>query len=251
MAVEKSGRPAAAGDAGAAAALLVRQALKGALGTLDRHSGHPYASLVTVAVEPDGSPILLISDLALHTKNLDADPRATLMIDGTAADGDPLAGGRVTLIGRCTPTESATAPHRFVARHPGAEVYASFADFRFFTFTIERAHYVGGFGRIVDLPPSAFLTAIDGAAALVAAEADIVAHMNADHSDAVAVIARAHGGGAADGWVMTGIDPTGFDLRGGVEALRVPFEAPVTSPAAARQALVRTTAAARNGPAGG
>lgn len=252
MAVDKragDGRAAArrVGDESpaAAASRLVRQARKGALGTLDPGTGHPYASLVTLATEPDGTPLMLVSRLALHTRNLDRDARASLMIDGTGVDGDPLAGGRVTLIGRAAPSASATAPRRFLARHPSAAVYAGFADFRFFAFTIERAHFVGGFGRIVDLEPGAFVAPFTGAADLIAAEAEIVAHMNVDHSDAVALVAMAHGGSGGD-WLMTGIDPAGIDLVGPVAGgLRVAFEEPVLTPGAARRALVELTAAAR------
>lgn len=217
------------------AALLVRQALKGALGSLDRSTGHPYASLVTVATEPDGAPLLLISHLALHTRNLEADPRASLMIDGTAADGDPMAGGRVTLIGRCAPTESTTAPRRFLARHPSASVYAGFADFRFYRFDVERAHFIGGFGRIVDLQPATILCSAAHVDALAAAEAELIAKLNAGYSQAVARIAAARGSGAGiDGWRISGLDGDGFDLVGGSSTtLRVPFLARVTTPEAA------------------
>src|SRR5262245_22754268 len=108
---------------------LVRSTLKGSLATLDRETGHPYASLVLVATEPDGAPILLISKLALHTRNLDKDLRASLLIDGTSGLGDPLTGGRVTLMGEARPTSSGTAMRRFLARHPSAESYAAFTDF--------------------------------------------------------------------------------------------------------------------------
>jgi hypothetical protein len=246
MAVDKAGGAGAAADVRQAAEGLVRRALKGALGTLERGTGYPYASLVTVATEPGGGPILLISRLALHTRNLEADPRASLMIDGTAGDGDPLAGGRVTLVGRCAPTTSATAPRRFLARHPAAEVYAGFADFRFFGFEIERAHFVGGFGRIVDLDRAALVAPEAEAGALTAVEADIVGHMNADHTDALSAIAVAHGAETGDGWRMTGIDPGGFDMLKGAAALRVPFPAPVRTAGDARAALVAATKAARD-----
>lgn len=227
-----------------AAAHLVRRALKGALGTLDRQSGHPYSSLVTVAADTDGTPLLLLSRLALHTRNLEADPRASLMIDGTGGDGDPMAGGRVTLVGRAAPTASGTAARRFLARHPAAAMYAGFSDFRFYGLTVERAHYVGGFGRIVDLPPAAFHVPLDGADGLIAAEPDILAAMNEEYVAALAVIARENGADGAARWRMTGIDPAGFDLTAGADTLRIAFDGPVCTLADARAALVYATAAA-------
>src|SRR5262245_49596702 len=112
-----------------AARHILRTALKGSLATLDHQTGHPYASLVLTATEPDGSPILLISRLARHTRNLEADARASLLLDATNGLGDPLAGGRLTLVGNARPTPDAAALARFLARHPSAEGYAQFADF--------------------------------------------------------------------------------------------------------------------------
>ena len=134
---------------------IVRAALKGALASLLAPSGHPYASLLLVATEPDGAPVFLISKLALHTKNLAADARCSLLIDATGTDADPMAGARITLIGEARPTTSTTARARFLARHPAAAGYADFPDFSFYAFDIASAHFIGGFGRIVDLPRDA------------------------------------------------------------------------------------------------
>lgn len=245
MDVHKSMPPEPGESPAQAVSMLVRRALKGALGTLDKGSGHPYASLVTVGTEPDGAPVLLISRLALHTRNLEADARASLMIDGTGGDGDPLAGGRATLIGRAQPTASETAARRFLERHPTAAQYASFSDFRFYGFSVERVHYVGGFGRIVDLPPEQVLVSLDGAAPLIEAEPGILSHMNSDHVDALEQIARSRGTTASAGWRMTGIDPAGFDLVNGTRTLRIDFDRPVRSAQEARTALVRAAAVAR------
>ena len=244
--VQKSLAEVALGAQSAAAArLLVRVALKASLATLDRQSGHPYASLVTVATDPDGTPLLFISKLALHTQNLAADPRASLLFDGTSATGDPLAGGRVTLIGRAEPTQSPSAKRRFLARHKHAEMYASFPDFAPYALELERAHFIGGFGRIVDLARSDLLLDLAGAEALGAAEPEIVAHMNDDHAGAIELYAtelcRAPGGP----WRMTGIDAEGCDIVCDGEARRVLFASRVTSPAEARQELVRLAAEAR------
>ncbi len=146
---------------------LVRSGRKAFLGTLDKATGHPHVSLVTVATEPDGSPVLLISRLAVHTQNLMADARCSLLYDATDLKGDPLAGGRVTMIGSAQPTQSGTARRRFLARHPEAEGYASFADFSFYVLKVERAHYIGGFGRIVTFPATDMLLDTGRASALI------------------------------------------------------------------------------------
>src|SRR5215813_7020018 len=160
-----------------AARHILRTALKGALATLDQGTGHPYASLVLIATEPDGSPILLISRLARHTRNLKADARASLLCDASNGLGDPLAGGRLTLIGEARPSLSASALGRFLARHPAAQVYAGFADFSVYQLEVAGAHFVGGFGKIIDLAGADVLSDV-AAAALLAAASDITEHMN-------------------------------------------------------------------------
>lgn len=227
---------------------LLRKGLKAALATLDRTSGHPYASLVTIATEPDATPLILISRLALHTQNIAADGRASLMIDGTNSVGDPLAGGRVTVIGHAETTQSATARHRFLARHPHAASYVDFPDFAFYRLVIERAHFIGGFGRIVDLAPADILVDLGDAEALVAAEEGIIEHMNADHADAVRLYATALLGARDGDWRMIGIDPLGLDMLFEGEALRLGFERRITSPDAARKELVRLVDVARARP---
>ena len=182
-------RPAAQEPA-AAARHLIRTALKASLGTLDRTSGHPYVSLVLVATEPDGTPLLLISRLALHTQNLGADARASLLIrrhGGAGRSHDRRTA--LTLTGHARPTASPTAKARFLARHASARTYADFPDFAMYGFEITGCHYIGGFGRIVDLAPAQLLSNVADASELTAAETDIVNHMNSDHADALALYA--------------------------------------------------------------
>jgi len=226
-------------DPGRAARRLVRAALKGALATLDRRSpGHPYASLVLIATDPDGTPLTLISQLARHTRNLQHDPRASLLIDGTTGLGDPMTGGRLTLTGGARPTESPTARRRFLARHPYAQAYAGLPDFVPFALEIDSCHYIAGFGRIVDLPAAALVTPVAGAAELVAAEPDIVSHMNSDHAEAVALCATEIAGCPPGAWRMSGLDPEGADLLHCNNAARVEFPTPVRTADEARLALV-------------
>ena len=234
-----------------AARSIIRSALKASLATLEIHSGFPYASLVTVAFHADGAPLLLLSRFAVHTRNLMADHRASLLFDASDGGGDPLAGGRVTVIGRLEPItlgesaggEIAGARARFLARHPGAAMYVDFSDFGFWHLTIERAHYIGGFGRIVDLSASDLLIDISGAQQLLAAEADIIAHMNSNHAHAIELYATRLAAGEPSGearpWRMSGLDPAGFDLIDGQRAVRIGFATPVTNPDAARAEFVR------------
>jgi len=208
-------------------------------------SGWPYASLVLTAVDFDASPILLISTLADHTRNVAADGRVSLLFDGTAGYEDTLSGPRVTLLGRI---EASAAPRhraRFLARHPEARQYAGFKDFRFHRVVPEKAHLVAGFGAVHWLAPEAFLFDGAGCEALAEAEADILAHMNADHAAAVALYATRLLGRGGEGWRMTGIDPEGCDLRREDEVARLPFEAPVRDAEAARGALAALAKAAR------
>lgn len=238
---------AAADASGPAAAArhLIRTALKASLGTLDRASGHPHASLVLVAAEPDGTPLLLISRLALHTQNLGVDARASLLIDGTADLGDPMTGGRLTLTGHARPTTSSTAKARFLARHVSARTYADFPDFAMYGFEITGCHYIGGFGRIVDLAPAQLLCNVSDATELTAAETDIVNHMNSDHADALSLYAEELAQCAPGIWRMCGIDPDGFDLLHCSKVARVEFPSPARTPSEAREALIALVKKAR------
>lgn len=227
----------------AASRRLVRSSLKAALATLE--DGHPYASLVLAATEPDGAPILLISRLAVHTRNLEKDARATLLFDGTSDDADPLSGARVTLRGEFKKINNDSALRRFVARHPAAEGYASFPDFAIYRMQISNAHFIGGFGRIVDVAGGELLTALDGAQSLIDAEPEILAHMNTDHADAVALYARRLAQVPGDDWRMTGIDPDGLDLVRGAQGVRIWFETPIRTPGEARRMLAELAAKAR------
>jgi heme iron utilization protein len=239
--------PAAAqASPGAAAQTLMRRALKASLATLDAGTGHPYASLVTIATDVDGTPIFLISTLALHTKNILQDARAALLFDGTDGAGDPLAGGRVTVMGRAVKTQRAGAAARFLARHETARGYADFPDFAFYELVPERAHFIGGFGRIVDIAPAGFMSDIAEAGPLIAGHDDIVSHMNDDHADAIALYATEIERQKSGAWRLTGVDPDGFDLVCDNTAARVAFETRVTTPNAARLEFIRLAALARD-----
>ncbi|HET6927221.1 MAG TPA: DUF2470 domain-containing protein [Hyphomicrobiaceae bacterium] len=239
--------PRAQAEPAIAARHIMRTALKGALATFDHETGHPYASLVLTATEPDGSPILLLSRLARHTQNLERDRRASLLLDATDGLGDPLAGGRVTLMGEVHPSTSATARERFLARHPAAQAYAGFGDFSVYQLKLSTAHFIGGFGRIVDLPGRDLLLTVDSAVALIGAAGDITEHMNSDHSEAVGLYATQLAGAPGGAWRLSGIDPEGIDLLCGDQAVRIVFPNPIAGPAEARAALVALAQEARRG----
>jgi heme iron utilization protein len=223
-------------DPKAAARKLLREGRSGALATLMVGTADPYCSLVNVATAADGAPLLLLSRLALHTRNLLADPRVSLMID-ERRDGDPLQGARVMLMGRAVPTDDPHVRRRYLERQSEAVAFADFGDFGFYRVDLNGAHLVAGFGRIVDLKPSDLLVDLAGADTLVAAESDIVDHMNRDHADAVRLFATKLLGAADGPWLCVGCDPEGLDLQRERTALRLPFPQRINSPDVLRQVL--------------
>lgn len=240
-------QPSADFDASAIARSLLRRSRQGALATLMAAGGAPYCSLVNVASHPDGSPILLISALAVHTKNILADPRVSLLLD-ERAPGDPLEGARIMLAGQAVKAardEVAVLRRRYLAAHPSSEMFLNFKDFALVRIVPDGLHLVAGFGRIADLRPAQFLTDLDGAAALLDAEEGAVAHMNADHADALALYATHLLGAAPAQWRCTGCDPDGLDLQAGATALRLPFPRRVTNAGELRRVLAELATQAR------
>src|SRR5437660_469518 len=226
---------------------LLRRRRQGALATLMAGIGDPYCSLVNVASHPDGSPILLISRLALHTRNVLADPRVSLMLDERAA-GDPLEGARIMLAGRAEGAgtdELDNLRRRYLNAHPSAQAFANFKDFSFFRIRPSGAHLVAGFGRIVDLRPDQFLTDIADATALLEAEQGAIEHMNADHREAMNLYATRLLGAEGADWCCTGCDPEGIDLQAGDTTLRLDFPQRVTTPGELRKMLVALANEAR------
>lgn len=225
---------------------LLRRSRQGALATLMSGSGDPYCSLVNVASHSDGSPILLISRLAIHTRNLLADARVSLMLD-ERVEGDPLEGSRIMLSGHAEEITSKReiARQRYLNAHPTAQVFVDFKDFSFFRIRPSGTHLVAGFGRILDLKPEEFLTDLSDADALVEAEQGAVEHMNTDHQEALGLYATRLLGAAAADWRCSGIDPEGIDLQAGNRTLRLDFPERVTGPGELRKMLVRLADEAR------
>jgi heme iron utilization protein len=240
-------QPTADFDPAKVARSLLRRRREGALATLMSDSGDPYCSLVNVASHSDGSPILLISRLALHTRNILADRRVSLMLD-ERTEGDPLEGARIMLAGTAEEAADgavASLRRRYLSAHPSAEAFVDFKDFSFFRIRPTAAHLVAGFGRIVDLKPERFLTNLDGADALVEAEEGAIAHMNADHADALNLYATRLLGSETADWRCTGCDPDGLDMQAGMKTLRLDFPRRIVTAAALRNVLKEMAGKAR------
>ncbi|MGA8953741.1 MAG: DUF2470 domain-containing protein [Xanthobacteraceae bacterium] len=243
--------PAPDFDPRALAKELLRVTRAGSLATIDRNTGHPFASLVNVATDSDGAPLILISRLSTHTANLEADPRASVLLAATGK-GDPLAHPRLTLLGSFVrvareDTREPRLRRRFLARHPKAELYAGFADFSFWRLDAVSAHLNGGFARAADLTAADVTTDVSGADDLIDAEAGAVAHMNADHAEAVRLYATTLLGAEDGPWRLTGLDPDGLDLACGDRTLRLAFAERVTSAQQLRKVVVDLAGRARAG----
>jgi heme iron utilization protein len=243
--------PVADFDAKAVAKNLLRATRTGALATIDRNTGHPFVSLVNVATDSNGAPLILISRLATHTANLEIDGRASLLL-AAGGKSDPLAHPRLTVLGKFIRVgrEAPDEPRlrrRFLARHPKSELYAGFADFTFWKLDVASAHLNGGFARAADLKATDLLSNVSGADNLIDAEAGAIAHMNSDHADAVRLYATQLLGAADGPWWLTGIDPDGLDLACGDATLRLSFAARVTDSQQLRKVLAALAATARGG----
>jgi len=235
-------------DAATTVRLLIRQARLGALATLDE-DGFPHASLVQTATLSDGSPLLLLSGLARHTRNLGKDSRASLLVE-EHRPGAELQGARVSVKGTLEKIAAdsdtlAGARRRFLARHPEAARFADFNDFGFYRLAPLSAHLVAGFGRISEVEAAALLTEVADAADLLAAEAGAVEHMNKDHADAIALYAWHLIGAGPGEWKMIGLDPEGCDLMFGAQVRRLDFPRRVTTAREMREVLVELAGRAR------
>jgi putative heme iron utilization protein len=228
---------AAPPDPQALAKRLLRIARIGALATLDRVTGAPLTTLVSVGSDHDGSPLLLLSTLAQHTRNLAVDPRGSLLLAGPSGRGDPLNQPRVTIGGAILACPAPGARLRFLARNPKAKLYASFADFGMFRVDVSAVHFNGGFGRAAALTPAAILTDLTGAEALMAAESALLAEINARGAADLSMLAGEEEGRNRARWRAIGLDPEGLDLASGARAARLAFGTPALTPHAWRQAL--------------
>jgi heme iron utilization protein len=234
-------------DGKAEAKQLLRTVRAGALATLTG-AGFPFSSLVNVATDPSGAPILLMSQLSAHTKHLDADPRASILLARTGK-GDPLAHPRLTVVGRMV--KSAAGPQRealkarFLARHPKSALYADFGDFAFWRMEVESAHLNGGFAKAADYLWSDLVVPLDDARQLLEVEASALEHLNNDHADALCLYAEKLAKEPAARWRATGLDPEGLDLSAGDLTARIVFPERITEAGTLRRVLAQLGQAAR------
>jgi putative heme iron utilization protein len=214
----------------------------GVLSTISqRVEGFPFGSVAPFILDHEGRPVILISTLAEHTKNLSADPRASLIVQPYSPDMQ--VAGRVTILGKAErlADKSEIGP-RYLRFHPQAADYFAMHDFSFYRIEPVRIRYIGGFGRIHWVEPADYLLP---PTPLVEQEDDILAHMNADHTENLRAYCRHVHGVDANNADMIGIDPDGFDVRADGAALRFDFDSPLADAQAARQALVALARAAR------
>jgi putative heme iron utilization protein len=232
MADDKPGNPAF--EAQREAKTLLHTAREAALATRDRVSGAPFVTLVGVACDHSGAPLLLLSTLSSHTKNLAADPRVSLLLAASHRRGDPLNRPRMTLVGAFKSAPETAAKARYLARNPKAKLYAGFADFAMFRLEISSVHFNGGFGKAAPLAPAEIATAIVSAEALLAEEQTLLDDINKKGPDFLSRLV-----GKSAHWRAIGLDPDGLDLAAGASLARIAFEAPASTPAAWRQALAQ------------
>lgn len=228
-------------DHGFEARKLLRGAPSATLATVTE--GQPFAALVTHAVLPDLTILLLLSDLSEHSRHLKAEPRCALLVQGEVESANPQTAPRLSVTGLAEPAPDELRP-RFLARHPYAALYAGFGDFRLWRIRPASALLVAGFARATRLKRADLLPDPAAVAALAEAEAGVLDHVNSDHADALAAIATGLLGRPAGDWRMTGLDPDGCDLAAGDCTAYLPWAAPVSDVTGVRMGLVR---AAREG----
>lgn len=215
---------------------LMRAARTATLATL-LDDGTPYASLVKPASDMAGRPVILVSRLAWHTRNLEADGRASLLFAAPAVDGDPLEAARVTAIGRLAPCAGEACAERFLACHPDAAAYAGFSDFSYWRMEVERCHAVAGFGRIETFEAGAVVLPGAPVEAMERLAPEALEHMNADHEEALGLYATRLLGQPPGDWRAATLDPDGIDLSDGKRSVRLAFATPVATPAELRASL--------------
>lgn len=224
----------------------------GTLATNSQHQpGYPFASVMPYALGKGGAPLFLISSMAIHTQNLVADARASLLVMQGGGDADPLGLQRATLIGNARRIDEAGQTHRaaYLERHPASKQWISFSDFAFFELEVTQVYYVGGFGVMGWVEAGAYASAsVDP---LAAASAGIIEHMNRDHADALRNITRHFGGIEAEETRMVAVDRLGFVVRAktgeGMKGTRIAFPEEVRSSEDARRVLVAMARSSRPG----
>jgi putative heme iron utilization protein len=223
----------------------------GSLSTLSRKQpGFPFGSVMPYGLDDRGRPIFLISTMAMHTQNLRADPRASLLVTRDDAGGDPLGASRVTLIGNVLPipeAEVAEARTLYLAHYPNSKYWVDFEDFSFYRLDVMDVYYVGGFGVMGWVSASEYDRSQPDP--LADSMAEIIQHMNADHKDSLVLLARKFARIESQEATMTAVDRLGFQVRvktqDGIRGARIAFLREVSNSAETRKVLVEMVQQAR------
>jgi putative heme iron utilization protein len=223
----------------------------GSLSTLSRKQpGFPFGSVMPYGLDEQGRPIFLISTMAMHTQNLKADPRASLLVIQNDADSDPLGSSRVTLVGSALPvpqSEVADARKIYLTSHANSKYWVDFEDFSFYRLDVVDVYYVGGFGVMGWVPASEYASSQPDP--LASSMSGIIQHMNADHKDALILLAKHFANIDSQAATMTAVDRLGFHVRlltnDGVRGARIAFPREVRDAAATRTVLVEMVRQAR------
>jgi heme oxygenase (biliverdin-IX-beta and delta-forming) len=232
---------------------LMHSARIGSLSSLSRKQpGFPFGSMMPYGLDDEGRPIFLISTMAMHTQNLQADPRASLFVTEPDISSDPLGSSRVTLIGNVTrvpEAELAAARSLYLTGYPNSKYWVDFDDFSFYRMDVLDVYYVGGFGVMGWLAASDYAQA--QADPLVEHKSDIIQHMNADHKHALVLLAKQYAGITAQDAQLTSVDRLGFHLRlktqDGMKGTRIAFLRAVRDPTQTREVFVEMVRQARQG----
>jgi len=224
----------------------------GTLSTLSRKQpGFPFGSVMPYALDEQGRPIFLISTMAMHTQNLKADPRASLLVNQNEGDADPLGSSRVTLVGNALPVpeaERAAAREIYLARHANSKYWVDFEDFSFYRLDVVDVYYVGGFGVMGWVVASEYMSSEPDPLAPFMGE--IIQHMNADHKDALVLLAKHFAGIDSQEATMTAVDRLGFHVRlktaDGMKGSRIAFPREARDSTATRTVLVEMVRQARS-----
>jgi putative heme iron utilization protein len=224
----------------------------GSLSTLSRKQpGFPFGSVMPYGLDDHGRPIFLISTMAMHTQNLQADPRASLLVTQEDTEGEPLGASRVTLVGNVLPvpnTELAEARKLYLERHANSKYWVDFEDFSFYRMDVVDVYYVGGFGVMGWVSASEYDCSQPDP--LADSMAEIIQHMNADHKDALVLLAKKFARTESQEATITAVDRLGFHVRmktrDGIRGARIGFLREVNNPAGTRKVLVEMVQQARS-----
>lgn len=219
---------------------IARKCRSGAIATTDRNEGTPYVSFCAYATDYSAQPIFLFSDLADHTQNLVQNGKVSLLCEQASHLSNPQAGPRVTLVGEIEKIEDGQICSLFLQQHTSAKKYASFGDFNFYRLNVEKAHFVGGFGRAIWLDSKDYMS--DSAASLcfLTKQTELVSILNEDFSDFARRCATKLLKLRGKNWQLLRVDGDGVDLKLASKIVRYPFDAEMKNVSAVMDFAAKT-----------